>query len=68
MLDEAFDRMDEDRIKSMMDFFKSQDFQIILAAPSTRLELIGEHTDSIIMVYRDDNMCSYTEAFSYDEL
>ncbi len=68
MLDEAFDKMDEERIRSMMDFFKSQDFQIILAAPSTRLELIGEQTDNIVMVYSDADHYSYTEAFSYDEL
>lgn len=68
MLDEAFDKMDEERIKSMMDFFKSQDFQIILAAPSTRLELIGEQTDNIVMVYADTDHYSCTEAFSYEEL
>ena len=68
MLDEAFDKMDEERIKSMMDFFKTQDFQIILAAPTTRLELIGEQTDQIVMVYSDKDHFGYTEAFSYDEL
>ena len=40
MLDEAFDKMDEERIESMLNFFKAQDLQIILAAPTSRLELI----------------------------
>ncbi len=35
MLDEAFDKMDEERIESMLNFFKAQDLQIILAAPTS---------------------------------
>ena len=68
MLDEAFDKMDEERIESMLSFFKSQDLQIILAAPTSRLELIGEQADNIIMVYTDGEHNSFTEEFSYEEL
>ena len=67
MLDEAFDKMDEERIESMISFFKSQDFQIILAAPTSRLELIGEQIDNIIMVYSDSEHHSFTDPFSYGE-
>ncbi len=68
MLDEAFDKMDEERIESMLTFFKSQNFQIILAAPTSRLELIGEQADNIVMVYTDSGHNSFAEEFSYDEL
>lgn len=68
MLDEAFDKMDEERIKQMLEFFKSQDFQVILAAPTSRLELIGEQSDNIIMIYTDGSHNSFTEVTSYDEL
>lgn len=68
MLDEAFDKMDEERIESMLTFFKSQNFQIILAAPTSRLELIGEQTDNIVMIYTDSSHNSFAEEFSYDEL
>ena len=68
MLDEAFDKMDEERIESMINFFKSQDFQIILAAPTSRLELIGEQVDNIVMVYSDNEHHSFTDLFSYDDL
>ncbi|MDE6678059.1 MAG: hypothetical protein K2K02_03365, partial [Ruminococcus sp.] len=68
MLDEAFDKMDEERIKSMINFFKSQDFQVILAVPTSRLELIGEQVDNIVMVYSDSEHHSFTDPFSYDEL
>lgn len=68
MLDEAFDKMDEERIESMLKFFKTQDLQIILAAPTSRLELIGEQADNIIMIYTDSSHNSFAEEFSYDEI
>ena len=49
VFDEAFNNMDEDRIESMMDFFDTQHFQIILATPPARMEIIGEHMDSIYL-------------------
>lgn len=68
MLDEAFDKMDEERIKQMLEFFKLQDFQVILAAPTSRLELIGEQSDNIVMIYTDGSHNSFTQGISYDEL
>lgn len=53
MLDEAFDKMDDNRISSMMDFFNSQNFQIILATPPAKIEIIGEKVDTILMAMRD---------------
>jgi chromosome segregation ATPase len=55
MLDEAFDKMDDNRISSMMDFFNSQNFQIILATPPSKIEIIGEKVDTILMAIRDGN-------------
>ncbi len=52
MLDEAFDKMDDGRIASMMKFFRSQNFQIILATPHEKMETIGEYVDTILAVYR----------------
>lgn len=53
MLDEAFDKMDDNRISSMMDFFNSQNFQIILATPPSKIEIIGEKVDTILMAIRE---------------
>ena len=53
MLDEAFDKMDDNRISSMMDFFNSQNFQIILATPPAKIEVIGEKVDTILMAMRE---------------
>lgn len=53
MMDEAFDKMDDDRIASMMRFFTTQNFQIILATPPAKIEVIGEYVDTILMTYRE---------------
>lgn len=53
MFDEAFDKMDDNRISSMMDFLNSQNFQIILATPPSKLEVIGEKVDTILMAMRE---------------
>ena len=53
MLDEAFDKMDDDRIASMMQFFRSQNFQIILATPPAKIETIGEYVDTVLVTYRN---------------
>lgn len=67
MLDEAFDKMDDDRIESMMQFFQSQDFQIILATPPAKADTIGEYVDTVLMTFKS-NKTSYVEEFSYVEM
>lgn len=53
MFDEAFDKMDDNRIASMMDFLNHQGFQIILATPPAKVEVIGEKVDTILMAMRE---------------
>jgi len=53
MLDEAFDKMDDNRISAMMDFLNSQNFQIILATPPAKIEVIGEKVDTILIAMRE---------------
>ena len=53
MFDEAFDKMDDNRIASMMDFLNRQQFQLILATPPSKLEVIGEKMDTILMAMRE---------------
>ena len=67
MLDEAFDKMDDDRIASMMQFFRSQNFQIILATPPAKMEVIGEYVDTILVAYRD-GYSSIIEEYQYGEI
>ena len=55
MLDEAFDKMDEIRMQSMMEFFIKLDFQMILATPPGKMSVIGEQVNSIFLTIRDDD-------------
>ena len=52
MPDEAFDKMDDERIERMMKFFNSMGFQIILGTPPGKIEIIGEYVDEVLMAYR----------------
>lgn len=52
LLDEAFDKMDDNRIASMMDFFNSLELQVILATPPAKVEVIGEKVNTILMAIR----------------
>lgn len=53
MLDEAFDKMDEIRMQSMMEFFAKLDFQMILATPPGKMSVIGDQVNSIFLTIRD---------------
>ena len=52
LLDEAFDKMDDERILSMMEFFKSLNLQVILVTPPAKIEVIGESIDTILTAIR----------------
>ncbi len=67
MLDEAFDKMDDDRIESMMSFFRNQNFQIILATPPAKMEVVGEYVDTILVAYRE-GYSSTVEEYTYEEI
>ena len=54
LLDEAFDKMDDERIQSMMDFFNGLGLQVILATPPSKIEVIGEKVDTVLVAIRVD--------------
>ena len=55
LLDEAFDKMDDDRIKSMLEFMNDLKLQVIMATPPQKIEIIGEQVDCILTAIRDGN-------------
>ena len=55
LLDEAFDKMDDDRIKSMLEFMNDLSLQVIMATPPQKIEIIGEQVDCILTAIRDGN-------------
>ena len=66
LMDEAFDRMDEQRIASTMDLFNALDFQVILFAPSQKIQDIGEKVNTVLTVIRDGRT-SFVDDFRYWE-
>lgn len=67
ILDEAFDKMDDDRSESMMKFFKSMGFQIILGSPFPgKLDAVEPYVDDIFLVFRADE-CSLVQRYRKNE-
>lgn len=52
LLDEAFDKMDDERIRSMMEFFNGLGLQVVLATPPAKIEVIGEMTGTVLTAIR----------------
>jgi uncharacterized protein YPO0396 len=52
MFDEAFNRMDDDRIGSILEFYRDLDIQIISSVPTEKIEAIAPHMDRINLVIR----------------
>ena len=55
LLDEAFDKMDDDRIKSMLEFMNDLKLQVIMATPPQKIEVIGEHVGCVLTAIREGN-------------
>lgn len=49
-IDEPFEKMSDKNIKIMLDFFKSQQFQVIFCAPPNKLDSIGKECDAVIPI------------------
>jgi uncharacterized protein YPO0396 len=63
IFDEAFSKMDSERIASSIDLLRKFNFQVILSAPSDKIGDIAPQTDRIILAYRDKKKST---ALSFD--
>lgn len=54
LFDEAFNKMDDDRISKMLNFFRSLGMQIVTAVPTEKIETVGPGMDRINLVFRRD--------------
>jgi len=54
LFDEAFNKMDDDRIGNMLSFFRSMGMQILTAVPTEKIETIAPSADRINLVLRKD--------------
>lgn len=61
MFDEAFNNMDENRIESLMKFYKELNIQIFIVAPTNRLNNIQPHVDTTIGLIKNNNRATIIE-------
>lgn len=52
LFDEAFNRMDDERIAVALDFFRRLNMQIVTAVPTEKLETLSPHMDTVVLVVR----------------
>ncbi len=50
--DEAFDRLDDQRIARIIDFYRDLGLQVLLSVPSEKMESIAPHMDTVNLVVR----------------
>ncbi len=55
VFDEAFNNMDESRIKSLMEFYKNLNIQIIIVVPSNRIAPISPYMDTLVGITKVNN-------------
>ncbi len=55
VFDEAFNNMDEGRIKSLMEFYKELNIQLLIIVPSNRISSITKYMDSIVGLIKKNN-------------
>ena len=55
VFDEAFNNMDESRIKSLMEFYKQLNIQLLIIVPSNRISSIAPYMDTLVGIGKVDN-------------
>ncbi len=61
IFDEAFNRMDVDRMENAMQFFRDLGLQVIAAVPTEKCELLVRHVDSTIVVFNNGRKAWVTQ-------
>lgn len=61
-IDEAFAAMDEDRIRSMMEYFNDNGLQVIYAAPDKTMHNIAPYVDTTCVVVKKDRQADVIDA------
>lgn len=65
MMDEAFNNMDDERIRGVLSFMRSADLQLIISAPPEKIQYIGPSMDKVLLVLADGSQ-SYVEDFTHE--
>lgn len=69
IFDEAFDKMDSNRIRRMMEFIRELNLQIVIAATPQKMESITKYVDTtLIMLRKGQNTYVYSKVNKSEEL
>ena len=66
VLDEAFSKISDNRIKQLIEYFKDNNIQVIYCTPDNRVNSIGPYVDCNVGFKRDNFITKYIEG-AYDE-
>jgi len=55
LFDEAFDKMDENRIVAMMEFFNKLPLQLIIAAPPQKIDTIAPFVNTVLLTIKGED-------------
>ena len=68
VFDEAFNNMDGERIKQMLEFYRELSIQLIISVPSSRFGYISPYADNIISLAKVDNNVAVFQSIAKEEL
>ena len=68
VFDEAFNNMDGERIKQMLEFYRELSIQLIISVPSSRFGYISPYADNIISLAKVDNNVAIFQSIVKEEL
>ena len=67
VFDEAFNNMDGERIKQMLEFYKELNIQLIISVPSSRFGYISPFADNIVSLAKVDNSVAIFQSITKEE-
>jgi len=72
LLDEAFSKMDEDRIRAMLRFARELGLQLVMATPKERSELVAPSVETSLYIHKDPTtglptVLDFTKEFKPDD-
>lgn len=67
VFDEAFNNMDGERIKQMLEFYKELNIQLIISVPSSRFGYISPFADNIVSLAKVDNSVAVFQSIAKEE-
>jgi uncharacterized protein YPO0396 len=67
LFDEAFDKMDENRIIAMMEFFNKLPLQLVIAAPPQKIDTIAPFVNTVLLTIKGEDY-SLIEGYKHEKV